>query len=302
MISIILILFSSILIPGIITRTKSLLAGRKGPSFFQHLRDLEKLFNKTTIYSTSTTFIFEIAPIINLISVLFAMFFLPFGKNKALISFEYDFIVMIYILALGRFFMILAAMDTGSSFEGMGASREALYSLLVEPSFFVILATFCLLSGNTSFSNFISSVNISNYLSILLGLLIVYNIFHILLIENKRLPYDDPKTHLELTMIHEVMILDYSGIDMALINISNYLKFGIYSLIITNFLSLSNLNLLQMILFYLLISIAIGMLIGFIESFRARHKMRQNNKAIVILTPISILIFITTVMLIQKIW
>lgn len=301
MIAYALIIVVSLIFPGIIVRTKAKLAGRKGPSFWQPIWDIVKLFKKGSVYSQTTSFVFQISPIVYLASVLVAALFIPLGKSPSLISFEYDFVVLIYILALGKFLMIIAAMDTASAFEAMGASREALYSMLVEPAFFVLLATFALLSGNTSFSSFIENVDIQNYLSIFIGLLATYNIFHIALLENSRMPYDDPKTHLELTMVHEVMILDNSGFDLALIQIASNLKFAIYSLIVANFVVLSGISSIFMAFFYIAISVLFAFAVGLIESFRARHKLRHNNKAMIILTPISVLIFFAAMMLIQNI-
>lgn len=301
MIAFVLLILVSLIFPGIIVRTKAIFAGRKGPNFWQPIRDIIKLFKKGSIYSKTTSFVFQIAPVVYMSSVLVAALFIPLGKSPSLLSFDYDFVVLIYILALGKFLMIIAAMDTGSAFEGMGASREALYSMLVEPAFFVLLATFALLSGNTSFSSFIENVDIKNYLSIFIGLLAAYNVFHIALLENSRMPYDDPKTHLELTMIHEVMVLDNSGFDLALIQITSNLKFAIYSLIVANFVVFSGTSTIVMAVFYLFVGSIFAFAVGLMESFRARHKLRNNNKAIVILTPISVLIFFAAMMLIQKI-
>lgn len=127
--------------PGIILRTKSIASGRKGPGIFQPLKDVSVLLRKGSVFSDTTGLIFRIAPSVTLVSVAGAMMLLPFAEQKALISFEGDFIFFAYLLALGKFFTIIAALDTGSSFEGMGASREALFSMLVEPAFFLLMGT-----------------------------------------------------------------------------------------------------------------------------------------------------------------
>ena len=153
----------------------------------------------------------------------------PFANQTAIISFEGDFVFFSYMLALGKFFAIIAALDTGSSFEGMGANREAFFSMLIEPAFFILMATFSMFTGFTSFSDIFSHFFITgNHYVLIYSIIGFYLFIQIALIENSRLPVDDPKTHLELTMIHEVMILDNSGFDKALIHIGTWLKFAIY--------------------------------------------------------------------------
>ena len=148
----ILIVIAAFFFPGIILRSKSIASGRKGPGLLQPLRDIVVLLKKGSVFSTSTGIIFRIAPAVTLATVLCAMMLLPFADHKALLSFEGDFVLFAYLLALGKFFTVIAALDTGSSFEGMGASREAFFSLLVEPAFFILLATFAMFTGYTSFS------------------------------------------------------------------------------------------------------------------------------------------------------
>jgi formate hydrogenlyase subunit 4 len=296
------VLILSFLFPGIIARIKSITSGRKGPGIFQPTFDLIKLFRKNTIYSSTTSWVFKVAPIIYFSSVLMAVMLLPFGKFKGIISFNGDFIFFIYLMALGKFFMIIAALDTGSSFEGMGSSREALYSMLVEPAFFILMVSFSMLSGYTSFNAIFSSLYFSNTLAFFIGFLAVYNLFHICLIENSRMPYDDPKTHLELTMIHEVMVLDYCGFDLALIQFANNIKFMIYALLITNFFLTSAFPWWLTIGIFITVTIIFATSIGIVESFRARHKLRNNNKAIVILIPISILLFFGSLFIMNKLF
>ena len=151
MLSIVLILIAGIFFTGVIIRTKSIASGRKGPGIFQPIKDVVRLFKKGAVYSETTSFIFQIAPTIYFASVVMAMFVIPFGHSKGIISFNGDFIFFAYVLALGKFFSIISAMDTGSSFEGMGASREALYSMFAEPAFFVLMGSLALLAGHTSF-------------------------------------------------------------------------------------------------------------------------------------------------------
>lgn len=296
----IIIFLSSFFFLGIITRVKSIASGRKGPGLFQPMWDIFRLLKKGTIYSSTTSFIFKIAPIIYFATILSASFLLPFHNEPGLLSFQGDFIAFSYMLALGKFFMIIAALDTGSAFQGMGASREALYSLLVEPAFFILFASFAMFTGYTSFYEIYNSIYFASYIAIFAGVLAAYNLFQIIMVENSRVPYDDPKTHLELTMIHEVMVLDNSGFDLALIQFASSIKFVIFGTLISNFFFTPDLSVYMGILIFIVIQFLFAVIVGIAESYRARHKLRNNNKAIVILTPISILIFLSMLMLITN--
>jgi Formate hydrogenlyase subunit 4 len=135
MISLILIILASLFFSGIIIRTKSIAAGRKGPGIFQPLKDIFRLFKKGSVYSKTTSFIFQIAPSIYFASIIMAIIVIPLGEYKGIVSFEGDFVFFAYILGVGKFFSIISALDTGSSFEGMGASREALFSMFANRLF-----------------------------------------------------------------------------------------------------------------------------------------------------------------------
>jgi formate hydrogenlyase subunit 4 len=297
----ILIVVAAFFFPGIILRTKSLASGRKGPGIFQPLKDIVVLFRKGSVFSNTTGIIFRIAPSVTLATVSGAMLLLPFAEQKAVISFEGDFIFFAYLLALGKFFTIIAALDTGSSFEGMGASREALFSMLVEPAFFVLLATFAMFTGYTSFSVIFNHFYVTgNDYVLIYSIIGAYLFVQIAMVENSRLPVDDPKTHLELTMIHEVMILDYSGFDKALIHIGTYLKFAIYGSLIYNLVVPAGWNIMLQIGLFVAVQGLFAVVIGFTESFRARNKMNKNPKFILTLSAIALIAFIVILILTDK--
>jgi formate hydrogenlyase subunit 4 len=235
MVGFILILIASLFFTGIVIRTKSILSGRKGPGIFQPMKDIFRLWRKGSVYSTTTSFLFQIAPSAYFASVIMAILMIPLGNTPGLISFDGDFVMFAYVLAFGKFLMILSALDTGSSFEGMGASREALFSMLVEPAFFILIGSFALFTGHTSFHSIFSTLHYGSHISYMLGALATFVFVLIAMIENSRMPVDDPKTHLELTMVHEVMILDNSGFDLGLIMHTANLKFVMYGAIISNF-------------------------------------------------------------------
>ena len=231
----ILTFVASLFFSGIVIKTKAKLEGRKGPGFLQPLFDIGRLLKKGSVYSQTTSVIFQIAPVIYLASIITASLFIPFGETPGLLSFEGDFVFFAYILAIGKFLMIIGAMDTGSGFEGMGANREALYSMLVEPAFFIIIGSMTLLTKSVSFHEFYLGIYSSSNLTYLLVIVCIFLLLQIVLVENSRVPVDDPKTHLELTMVHEVMVLDNSGFDLAIINYCTPLKFALYGSLIANF-------------------------------------------------------------------
>jgi formate hydrogenlyase subunit 4 len=299
MLSIGLILFTSLFFSGIILRTKSITSGRKGPGVLQPVKDVVRLFRKGSVYSDTTSIIFRIAPSIYFSSVLMACLVVPFGSYKGLISFDGDFIFFAYILALGKFFSIISAMDTGSSFEGMGASREALFSMFAEPAFFILLGSFALLTGHTSFYDIFSTLHLGSSITYMLGVMAAFVIVMIAMIENSRMPVDDPKTHLELTMIHEVMILDNSGFDLGLILTAGYLKFAMYGAIIAGFF-LGGLSVQLAIPVFLLIQLLFAVIVGLIESFMARFRMNHNAQFILVLSSVSFLIFLGVLLVLQK--
>ena len=215
MLSLLLIILAATFFTGIIIRTKSVASGRKGPGVFQPVKDVIRLFKKGAVYSETTSFVFRLAPTIYFASVFVAMLVVPFGQSKGIISFNGDFIFFAYILGIGKFFSIIGAMDTGNSFEGMGASREALYSMFAEPAFFILMGSLALLTGFTSFQEIFSALHLGSSISYALAVMAAFVFLMIAMIENSRMPLDDPKTHLELTMVHEVMILDNSGFDLG---------------------------------------------------------------------------------------
>jgi formate hydrogenlyase subunit 4 len=216
----VLALVLSPLLFGVINRTKAFFAGRRGQPLLQSYRDLFRLLRKGAVYSRTTTWIFRAGPIVGLASVVLALTCVPFGGNRALFAFPGDLILFAYLMGLARFFTVLAALDTGSSFEGMGASREVLFSALAEPAFILGLAAAARESGSLSLSAILSGVSHFRP-EIALAAAALMLVF---LCENARIPFDDPDTHLELTMIHEVMVLDHGGPDLAYIQYGSALK------------------------------------------------------------------------------
>ena len=284
-----LIILTALAIPGVINRTRATLAGRKGMPFSQHLLNVNVLLRKGAVYSTTTTALFRIAPAIYLGAAIVAALMMPVADLYPLISFKGDVICFAYTLALARVAIILAAMDTGSSFEGMGAAREALYGALIEPALMIGFATLALFCGYTSFADiFAHEQSFDMHLTIVM-LLVAFLFVKITFVESGRVPVDDPRTHLELTMIHEVMCLDYSGIDMGMIHIAGWLKTACFSMIAANAVAAT-----CCFHWWFAVPLAIlltGLSVGIVESTQARNKLANNTTFIVTISALAALIF-----------
>jgi formate hydrogenlyase subunit 4 len=217
------------LLLGLVRRTKALFAGRTGPPLLQAYLDLFKLFGKGAVYSWTTTWVFRAGPAVGLAGALAALALSP-GGGPALVSFPGDVVLLVYLLALARFATLLAALDTGSAFEGMGASREAACSVFAEPALLLCLAALSRATGEWSLSGIYGALSARLWVeSAGVMLLAAVALFGVLLVENARIPFDDPTTHLELTMVHEAMVLDHGGPDLALIELGAALKLWILS-------------------------------------------------------------------------
>ena len=284
-----LILFPLIFL-GIITRTKSFWAGRKGPRVTQQIYDVLKLLKKGQVISEVSSVIFNIAPPAILSATFVAGLLIPMAGNKAIVSFEGDFIVFAYTCAFAKFMTIIMAMDTGSSFEGMGASREAAFSSLIEPAFFMVIGSLALLTGFTSFTKIVLALGHSGGIELQVVILTVLALFVMLLAEGCRVPIDDPNTHLELTMIHEVMILDNSGPDMAMIVYASAMKQFIIASFIAAVIIPSGIPLnISMILFAGVVSLT-AVAVGCVESLIARLRMTHVPQFIFFMTAISLIL------------
>jgi formate hydrogenlyase subunit 4 len=286
----ILILFPFLLL-GIINKIKAFWAGKKGPRILQPLYTCIKLLRKDPIYSETTTYIFQLFPIIFLASVILASMLIPLINQQAFIAFEGDWILFLYILALAKFFSLLSAMDTGSAFEGMGASREATFSVIAEPAIFLMLASLSLSQKYFSFSSVLNffSLNISPIYLLVLPLSVII-LFILILTEGCRIPVDDPQTHLELTMVHEVMVLDNAGADLAIIQFANALKMVLFSTLIANFVFPVKNNLLLSFAMISLTLLLIAFIIGTIEAMIPRLRMPQVPKFIFLLNSLAMVV------------
>jgi formate hydrogenlyase subunit 4 len=279
MYSTLLLLLALLLAPlfsGLILKIKAFFGGRKGSPVLINYYTLIKLLKKGSVYSTSTTALFKLGPMVTLVCVVVILLFLPVAGHAAVFSFNGDIVLLFYLLGLARFFTIAAAMDTASPFEGMGAAREAYFPIFCEAALFMILILFYLLTGKLSLAEHFGG-NQPMVLWQTVGstlLFVVASLFIVLLAENSRVPVDDPATHLELTMIHEVMILDHSGPDLAFIELGASLKLFFYAALITLLVCPYRLEqpVLNVLLFFGVLTL-VYVVVGITESVMARFRM-----------------------------
>lgn len=281
-----------------ILKVKAFFGGKKGPPLLINYYTLVKLFKKGSVYSTSTTFIFKLGPMVSLGAAVTILLFLPFAGHPPVFSFSGDLLFILYLLGLGRFFTIAAAMDTASPFEGMGAAREAYFPIICEATLFMILILFYLLTGELRLAAYFSGSQPLGMWQVAGApmLFVVLAFFIILLAENFRVPVDDPATHLELTMIHEVMVLDHSGPDFGFIELGSFCKLFFYSSIVARLImpfesGFPALNLCLFTASLLVVYVAVGAM----ESVMARYRMARVPKFL--LTSFALAFFATVITL-----
>jgi formate hydrogenlyase subunit 4 len=262
------------LLLGIVNRVKSRFAGREGPPVWQLYADLARLLRKGVVYSRTTTWVFRAGPVVGLAAVATAGLLMAFGGAPAALSFGGDFVLFAYLLGLARFMTVLAAIDTGSSFEGMGAAREVTFSSLAEPALFLCLVTLARATGSISLSGMLGPA-----LPLAWGraapalLLAAIALFVVALAENSRIPVDDPNTHLELTMIHEVMVLDHSGPDLALILYGASLKLFLFGALFARLVLGFAVQGAAGLIVFVAGMLGFAVLVGVIESIMARLRL-----------------------------
>lgn len=214
------------LVPGIINKVKAWVAGRRGPPVLQLYYDLARLWRKGVVLSEAVSPGHVAGPAIAWIALAGAALLLPLGPCAGGLSFRGDALLFVYLLALARFCTAIAALDTGSAFEGMGAAREVSYAVLAEAAIITALLTFGVQTGSVSLGTMLAPAAGAG------AALLAAGLFAVLLAENCRVPFDDPNTHLELTMIHEVMVLDHSGPPLAVILHGAALKLLLFSVLL----------------------------------------------------------------------
>jgi formate hydrogenlyase subunit 4 len=262
---------------GVITKTKALFAGRVGAPLLQPYTDIAKLLQRGLVISDTTTWVFRAGPVVTLATVLLAGLLIPFGAFGAPISFTGDLILFAYLFGLARFFTTAAALDTGSAFEGMGAAREVTFACLSEPALFFAFLVLAKISGSLSLTPMLLAPAQALSADVAAPLvLIAIGLFIVLLAETCRIPVDDPNTHLELTMIHEAMVLDHSGPLFGLILYASSLKLLVLGTVLLHVVApfATGTPWLDWLL-YLAELVGLAALVGVVESIMARLQMRH---------------------------
>ena len=258
------------LLPGVINKVKAWVAGRQGPPVLQLYYDLARLWRKGVVVSTLASPGFVIAPAIAWTAVIAAALLLPLAGAGATLSFDGDVLLFIYLLALARFCTAWGAMETGSAFEGMGAAREVSFAVLAEIGIITAVLTLVVQSGSISMDSMFEPIPGPGAAHLAVGL------FVILLAENCRVPFDDPNTHLELTMIHEVMVLDHSGPPLAMILHGASVKLMLFSVFLAQaVLPLSELPLVASMAALAGAVLLITVAVGLVESLTARLAFKR---------------------------
>lgn len=265
------------LLLGVINKTKAWFGGRVGPPLLQPYFDLQKLLRKAMVISRTTTWVFRLGPVITLAAVFLAGLLVPLGASDAPVSFTGDVVLFAYLLGLARFFTTSAALDTGSPFEGMGAAREVTFACLTEPTLFFALLVLVRMSGALTLTGMLHGPQQGFPAAAAAPLILVaIGLFVVLLAENCRIPVDDPATHLELTMVHEVMVLDHSGPLFGAILYSASLKLFILGALLLHLIFPFHTG--QFLADWALFAVqmlGLAVVVGVVESVRARLPMRH---------------------------
>jgi len=265
------------LLLGVINKTKAVFAGRRGASVWQPYFDVAKLLRKETAVSATTTWLFAAAPLVVVSVTVVAGLMVPIGPFPAPISFPGDFVLFAYLLAVGRFFTASAALDTGSPFAGMGAAREVGFAWITEPALFFAFLALARLGGSLSLDGMLRATERGAWAVRTAPLLLMAaGLFIVLLNECSRIPIDDPNTHLELTMIHEVMVLDHGGPLLGLIEYGAAMKLLVLAAVLLHVIAPAAslpgwAGLALFVLGLLVIAIAIGVLESTMARLRLLH-------------------------------
>lgn len=261
------------LLPAVINRTKAIAAGRRGQPLLQGYYDIAKLLRRGSVLSDTATPLFLAGPAVSIVVALAAALMLPLAGATAPVAFTGDVIVFVYIFALARFFTTTAALDTGSAFEGMGAAREVTFACLAEPALLFGLLALARISRSLSLSALLSVSGTAWRTASAALVLIVASWFIVLLAENSRVPFDDPNTHLELTMIHEVMVLDHGGPAFGLVLYGSAVKLFVFSALVTGLILPRLENGAANAALSIAAVLLMGVLIGLVESVMARLRL-----------------------------
>ncbi|MDD2765875.1 MAG: NADH-quinone oxidoreductase subunit H [Opitutaceae bacterium] len=258
------------LLPGIINKVKAWVAGRRGPPVLQLYYDLARLWRKSVVLSTLASPAFIAGPAVAWVALAGAALLMPLGPAGGAVSFRGDVLLLVYLFAVARFCTAWAALETGSAFEGMGAAREVSYAVLAEVALITAVLSLSVQTGSVTLATMLAPTAGAG------AVLLAGGLFAVLLAENCRVPFDDPNTHLELTMIHEVMVLDHSGPPFAVILHGASLKLLLFAVLLSQaVLPVAGLppTAATIVLGGAVLAVTVG--VGLVESLLARFAFRR---------------------------
>lgn len=296
---VIFVLIIAPLFTGVIRKMKAKVQHRIGASVFQPYYDLMKLFKKDLVVSSTSSWIYNLAPYVYFITSLIAVSCLPVVYHLTGFTFYTDLLIVVYLLVTGRIFMALAGLDTGGTFGGMGSSREMLISALVEPALFIVIISVSARSG-------VASTNVSSIYEYAVthtetaftptNILLFFSMLMVLIAESSRIPIDDPSTHLELTMVHEAMVLEFSGRQLAFIDLGTHIKQLVFMTFMANILmpiGFNTENIFASLGIYIIKILSITILVGFVELNTVKLRLYSISNFAAIAFIISVLGFLT---------
>lgn len=268
------------LFSGLIKKVKAWTQGRQGPPLFQQYFVLAKLVKKEVIYSPSASWVMRAAPLVNMAAILVAALFVPLVFVPEPAGGIGNIILFMYLLALARFFMALAGLDAGSSFGGMGSSREMSFSAIIEPTTIIVFAALAIVFKSLDIFAMVTGSLTTGALATPTLILIGISLFIILIVETSRIPVDNPETHLELTMVHEGMLLEQSGKNLALMELSAAVKLTVMMALLINLvipaglaLTLTTAGILLAALLFVLKGSVLAVIIGLFEASMAKKRL-----------------------------
>lgn len=276
------VLLAAPLFSGMIKKVKAWTQGRQGPPLFQQYFVLLKLVKKEVIYSPNSSWVMRAVPLVNMAAILLAALFVPLIFVPEPVGGIGNIILFLYLLALARFFMALAGLDAGSSFGGMGSSREMSFAAIIEPTTIIVFAALAVVFKSlnifTMFSGSLATGTLATPTLILIGI----SLFIILVVETSRIPVDNPETHLELTMVHEGMLLELSGKNLALMELSAAVKLTLLMALLINLivpaglaLTLTAAGILLGAVLFVLKGSVLAVIIGLFEASMAKKRLFQ---------------------------
>ncbi|MCK9579892.1 MAG: NADH-quinone oxidoreductase subunit H [Methanoregula sp.] len=276
------ILLIAPLFAGLIRKVKAWTQGRQGPPVLQQYYNLAKLFRKEIIYSPHASWIMRATPLVNMAAIMVAALFVPLVFVPEPVGGIGNIILFLYLLALARFFMALAGLDAGSSFGGMGSSREMSIAAIIEPTTIIVFAALAIVFKSFNIFVMFASSAATGALTTPTIILIGISLFIILIVETSRIPVDNPETHLELTMIHEGMILEQTGRNLALMELSAAVKLTLLMALMINLIipaglavTLTAAGIFIAAILFILKGSLLAVIIGLFESSMAKKRFFQ---------------------------